>query len=618
MNKMDFLSPPITLFHLERRTHTSKTGGCLVLLMLTICISYTIFLLYNLVSHKKMTSIFHKRFEFEAGYYSFNSSSIFHFIQIFSPDSGGYFDKYDSKYIRAFTTYVRSDYSDDKLQLYDHWVFDQCRKDIDDKGLEPHLFSNVENFTNGICIRHYYNSKEKKYYSSDEEGFVWPHLEHGISQRNNIYLTTIVQKCSNDSVINNIFGKCPSQKEIDDYLKRYFGIYLYFTDYQVDPTNYSCPIQKYLQVMTTGIGTPQTFVESYIHFAPLKVKTTIGSLFEQTKIINSFYFDFNRKGSANNNGKFFTITKYYHLMQNNVQIYERKYDNVIDLLSEIGGVIQFIFYFFYWINYIYNKYIILYDVNSLFFSMNDKSNIINKKFKVKFNESPVNRDNMINIPKISPIKSIKNNNKINESILKKQIMYSYRDSKFLGIKKNNDETSKEKNRNLNFKNSKRRNSTNDNNNNYFIFHNSSNLILKTHENNLFPKSSQKDAHSYNILDKNIFILPKKTKGEKNNTNQEYLRNICLSRKSLMKIEHKMEHIEEMYNKQNKAQLTFIDYIKSIVLKNEDNHHFLSLFRKHLLSEEHLLKSHISMVLLEKKCISEMNETTNVYECYNEL
>ena len=86
----------------------------------------------------------------------------------------------------------------------------------------------------------------------------------------------------------------------------------------------------------------------------------------------------------------------------------------------------------------------------------------------------------------------------------------------------------------------------------------------------------------------------------------------------MKIEHKMEHIEEIYNKQNKAQVTFIDYIKSIFLKNEDNHRFLNLFRKHLLSEEHLLKSHISMVLMEKKCISEMNETTNVYECYNEL
>ena len=38
-NKIDFLSPPITLFHLEKRTHTSTLGGFFVILMLTICSS---------------------------------------------------------------------------------------------------------------------------------------------------------------------------------------------------------------------------------------------------------------------------------------------------------------------------------------------------------------------------------------------------------------------------------------------------------------------------------------------------------------------------------------------------------------------------------------------------
>ena len=86
INNIDFLSPPITLFHLERRTHTSKVGACLVIFLVIVCLSYTIFLLYNLIAHKKMTYIFHKKFEFQAGYYSFNSSSIFHFIQILKID----------------------------------------------------------------------------------------------------------------------------------------------------------------------------------------------------------------------------------------------------------------------------------------------------------------------------------------------------------------------------------------------------------------------------------------------------------------------------------------------------------------------------------------------------
>ena len=139
INNIDFLSPPITLFHLEKRTHTSKMGACLVILLLIICLAYAIFLIYNLIIHQKMTYIFYKKFEYEAGYYVFNSSSIFNFIQIYSSESGGYFDEFDSRYIRAFTTFAHYNLTYNNLYLYDHWVFDICRHNIDDKDLEPSL-----------------------------------------------------------------------------------------------------------------------------------------------------------------------------------------------------------------------------------------------------------------------------------------------------------------------------------------------------------------------------------------------------------------------------------------------------------------------------------------------
>ena len=81
---------------------------------------------------------------------------------------------------------------------------------------------------------------------------------------------------------------CPSQKEIDDYVSRYLGIYLYFTDTQVDPTNFENPVTQYLQVVSTGIGTSQTYVESYMHFSPLRVITKIGSIFGKTHEISLF------------------------------------------------------------------------------------------------------------------------------------------------------------------------------------------------------------------------------------------------------------------------------------------------------------------------------------------
>lgn len=645
--KIDFLSPPITLFHLERRTHTSNIGGCSIILMLAIITAYISFLLYDLICHRKLTSLFHKKFEFEAGYYSFNSSSIFHFIQIFSPEEGGYFDKYDSKYIRAYTTYVHSNFSYGNLYLYDHWVFDTCRKDIDDKGLDPHLFDNVENFTNSVCIRYYYNSTQRKYFSIEDKEFSWPYLEHGISQRNNIYLTTIIQKCSNDSVINEIFGQCPSQKEIDDYISKYFAIYLYFTDTQVDPANYSAPVTKYLQVISTGIGTPQTYVESYIHFSPVRVRTNLGSLFGSTDEINSFYFDFNRKGAANNGGeKYYTITRYYHLMQNNVQIYERKYNNIFDIFSEIGGVVQFIFYLFYWLNFFYNKYIVAYNTNSLFFSIRDsKLTDKNKSTKKLCNKYLENKANEIN----NKLINIDNNNIIIDYTSKyhqSQKMSNFYITKFNLNRNIYNNTINNGNVNINLKDEPKTNQNfekpilgnfkkiidfkhlkPDKNKNVFLTNfNSSHVLLKENNmNNLMDQIKNKketNSHSeaYKKLENSKKVDNNDTKKRKFSS-KEYMNRMCLSKESIAKIEHiekksnntQDEHIRKL------KHFSFIHYLKSLIFKiDKERRYFLTTFRKHLLSEEHLLKSHIKMIFLEKQHDIGGEENTSVLECFNEL
>jgi hypothetical protein len=224
LNYIDFISPPITLYHLERRTHTSKIGGALVLFMLMIILSYISYLLYNLILHRNITSIFHRQFQIEPNNYSFNSTSIFHFIKLFSSENGGQFGKYNSKYIRIYTTFVYSNYSDNEsnLEFYDHWVFDSCQNNIDNNNIDPSIFPDQVNFTNAACVKYYYNSTEKKYYHSEDKNFFWPYLENGISQlNNNLYLTTIVQKCTNNSSFNDILGKCSPQNEIDDYFNKY-------------------------------------------------------------------------------------------------------------------------------------------------------------------------------------------------------------------------------------------------------------------------------------------------------------------------------------------------------------------------------------------------------------
>ena len=65
--------------------------------------------------------------------------------------------------------------------------------------------------------------------------------------------------------------------------------------------------------------------------------------------------------------------------------------------------------------------------------------------------------------------------------------------------------------------------------------------------------------------------------------------------------------------------SFIDFLKSLIYKKEkESHNFLRLFRKHLLSEEHLFKSHIKILFLEKQHNFSGEENINALECFNEV
>ena len=617
MKKIDFLSPPITLFHLERRTHTSRIGGCLIILMSSIYIGYITYILYHLIKHSKITSIFYQKFQFEAGYYSFNTSSIFHFLQIYSNERGGFFDKFDTKYIRAYMTYIKTNVSYSNLELYDHWLFGMCEDNVDNKNVESELFEHISNFTNAACIRYYYNSSKRKYYFIQEEGFIWPHIEHGLSHRENVYLTTSVQKCINNSIINNILGNCSSLEEIDKYVNRNNFLYLYFTDTQIDPTNYHAPIQHYFQTVTTIIGNEKTYIENFIYFSPMKLKTYMGSLLGKTYINDSYSFSYSRKGSTDNEKTLFTLTKYYHLLQNNVQIYERSYNNIFDLLSEIGGVVQSIFYIFFWVNYIYNRYIIAYDTNSLFFSVKENEKKIKQKKELNFDEIHKNIDLNINnklkkpLKKFESVRNYDNNKRVRFNIFKEynnSIIKEKSESKDCYMIKsiNLDKT-------INFKT----NINSDQNSSISQLKNNSKIINNIKKNNFEAENTKLNINKIKNINND-----KMKKCLTGFMKKEEINKFWLTRESLAKIDHKHKNLEEILENSNKKaikQISFIKFLKDIILENtKGSNYFLIKFRKHLLSEEHLFKSHVKIILLEKQCKLNKNDNTNVFECFNEL
>ena len=108
----------------------------------------------------------------------------------------------------------------------------------------------------------------------------------------------------------------------------------------------------------------------------------------------------------------------------------------------------------------------------------------------------------------------------------------------------------------------------------------------------------------------------------NKSKNDHINKIILSQKSIGRIEHNKLKFKNIMNKGNRhsvMRFAFIDSLKSCCFKrNRGSHNFLITFRKHLLSEEHLFKNHIKIVLLEKKFNIDKNENTNILESYKKL
>ena len=639
LQKIDFLSSPVSLYFNNKRTHTSKISGILVIIFLLSCISYSSILLYNLINHLDAITLIYKKFEGEAGYYGMNTSSLFHFFQIFSSKNGGYFDKYNSTFIRIYLTYAHYNLESFHLEDIDHWVFDECREGIDNKDINKDLFLNIANFTNSACIRFYYNINKKQYFSLGDEEFKWPFLEHGSSRKDNIFLKTQIEKCRNDSIITKALGECSSEESIEEYISKYDGFFMYLLDNSVDPTNYTNPFQQYFQIITSKISKSLTFVENYINFSPVRVRTKVGQLFGKYSDINSFFFDSRRKSIVESDNRI--LLKYYYLMQNNINVYERRYNGYLDILSSIGGTIQLFFYFFFIINYIINKYIIIMDTNHFFYEIENSSNEENK------NKSSKNK-------KIDPFKSIEqnfigknsNNNKLKMSI------YSFNLSYKNPLDSETKEFDSEKNENLlkiQFKTEKYIKKLKKNNTNNESSSNISNESFKMKKINLVNQKfnslnniKERNWNSYRNKELNSDISSQTTKNNKrmskddiNNTNINYKSHLFANSGYIFKDNNnftlkfrpsfKMSNLEEVLKnkKINKDMLIRSKYFEkkfSLLYflfctnkRKEDfkNLYSLVLFRRKILSENFIFHQYIINLLLGQKCGINPKEIKNL-------
>lgn len=373
LKDIDYLSPEITLFYYGNRRHATNFGAILTILLSFISAFYIVFLILNICNHQFSNFIFYRNYIPDLSQYYFNDSSgIFHYFQLYDSKTKTYGD-YQPKYARIIMSRLYKTYQENQESLYDneHWVYGLCNQGIDNKNIDRDAFNEdqLKTFENSACLKYYYNNINHTYFKiDDKKNFKYPYLIYGTGNNNNLYLETVVEKCENTSITNQIFGFCGPQEEIDNYFKEYNGIYLRLIENKFDIDNYKKQVNQYIYDIGSSLNINSVPVNN-INLSPFEIDIQTGIVIPRTKKIIAYSYEENRLETweSKNNKKILSIFEYW--IQNTAKVMKGSYRTIFDILPNIGGFIQLIHFIFYTINFLYNQYVILVDSNQALFKM---------------------------------------------------------------------------------------------------------------------------------------------------------------------------------------------------------------------------------------------------------
>ena len=366
LKKIDYLSPKITLFNNGELRHSSIFSGMLTLFTYAIVIIASIYLSCDVIQKKSPSAFYFNGYKEDAGFYPLNSSSIFHYIEIINTENGNTdIIDYDSIRIIGLTQTVDLySVSNKNLSNLTHWIYGPCI-DSDAKGI-TNLIKNV-NFNYSACVRKYFNIKEQKYYNTNETGFIWPSVEKGCTNPNRTFYGVIIERCRNDTFKKN----CKNLNEIQNYILVH-SVDFHFINQYTDAYDYHKPLQKYFFDASNGLF-KGSYTTNHLNFNPATVITHTGIVFDYKKEEMSYFFQQNEKITTNwDNSDTGIYVAFYFWMQNQMQYYERTYKRLVNILADISGFANSIFFIAKIINKIINKYINILDTQDLILDVDKK------------------------------------------------------------------------------------------------------------------------------------------------------------------------------------------------------------------------------------------------------
>ena len=386
IKELDFLSPHLTFYYKGSLSHSSIISGIISIISFILIVSLSIQFCWQLIMKTDPKSYSFVRFEKDAGFYPFNSSSLFHFISLAHnqrtfEDVGVDFRSFRVIGLNSYAhTYLEEGRN---LSKYDHYIYGYCnyKSDTNEIGyLIDYTF-----FEQSACIRKFFNASEQKYYDTGDPKFMWPRMSKGTYNPNKEYYTIILEKCEEET-LNLILGEnnqahCKTEEEISKLINFNSVAHLYYVDHYIDPLNYKTPNTKFINQIENSINT-QDYPINNINFDPVLVKTHTGLILDKIHLDSSYIYQRNDVFTYTDKNIY---TIYYFWLKNNMHYHERNYKRLPEVISNIGGISQFIYIIAFFINSFYNKYIVLFDTkNSLLSLINSEKKKQNEKISKKF------------------------------------------------------------------------------------------------------------------------------------------------------------------------------------------------------------------------------------------
>ena len=380
--KIDFISPEITLFYKGSLSHSSIISGVISFISCSIIVCLSFYCFLGLFDREKdcPTIANNNQYTEDAGIFSLNSSSLFHFISIVRDGNQPFYEDFDftSFNLIGFENYGQNMENGVDITQYNHWLYGFCSKENDIKGIENLVTQHF--FTKSACIRKYFDSSTQKYYEIGDKNFRWPTLEHGTFNPQNKIYSLILYKCDQE-ILNNIFGKghkCKNDEEIEKVINKRGLIHFNFIDHFVDILKYEEPIKKYFYRIENTIDKDNYSINN-INFNPILIKTQKGIIFDNYENKISYSYERNDVFIKLIKGKIYM--EYSLWLNNRVNYYERIYKKLSVSLTTMGGTVNSIILIASFINKIINQFTALKDIQSVLNSSHVSIDEINKPKK---------------------------------------------------------------------------------------------------------------------------------------------------------------------------------------------------------------------------------------------